>query len=331
MNTSNASNPLAQLVGVSPFAQRLREIVTQVAKTDATVLLYGESGTEKDAIAMAIHRLSTRNDKPFNTLNCSLVSENKLELELFGHEDKIPTDKILITPGQLELANKGTVFLDEIADLSLELQRKLLRIMCEHRFERLSGTQSLDIDLRLIVATEQNLQDLVQQGQFRKDLFYRLNVFPIQIEPLKNRKEDIPYLLDYFIKEIGEHLNKTISLSESARKVLTNYAWPGNLTELANFIEQMLILYPNTMLDVDKIEQQYASNRLFPESDLAFSKQPYDLKNYLENTEIKLINKALQENRGNVSRTAKHLLVGRTTLIEKMKRLGIRPHTNDPI
>ena len=233
----------SEIVGQSAVLRRVLKEVETVAPTDSTVLIYGETGTGKELIARAIHNLSLRRSNPFVKLNCAAIPTGLLESELFGHEKGAFTGAVAQRVGRFELANRGTIFLDEIGDIPLELQPKLLRVLQEREFERLGSTRTLHTDARLIAATNANLAQRVDDKRFRSDLYYRLNVFPILIPPLRERREDIPFLARHFVEKYARRMNKRIdTIPATAMNTLSEYHWPGNVRELENFIERSVIL-----------------------------------------------------------------------------------------
>jgi Nif-specific regulatory protein len=230
------------IIGDSARMQETFEAVHRVSPTRATVLLRGESGTGKELIAKAIHYMSPRNNAPFIKFNCASIPEGLLESELFGHEKGAFTGAITSRKGKFELAHKGTIFLDEIGDLPITLQPKILRVLQEREFERVGSEKTVKVDVRIIAATSRNLENLVSQGKFREDLYYRLNVIPLFLPPLHEREEDIPVLIDYFLEKFNHENNRSVSLDKSALQVLLNYNWPGNVRELENTIERLVIM-----------------------------------------------------------------------------------------
>jgi formate hydrogenlyase transcriptional activator len=213
------------------------------------VLIQGETGTGKELIAQAVHNRSGRRDRPFIKLNCAAIPSGLLESELFGHEKGAFTGAITRKPGRFELADKGTLFLDEVGDIPLELQPKLLRVLQEREFERLGSTRTQQVDVRVIAATHRDLKEMVEEGTFRSDLYYRLHVFPLTIPPLRDRREDIPFIVRHFVDKYSQRMNRQIeTISPRAMAVLKEYAWPGNVRELQNFIERAVILSPGTSL-----------------------------------------------------------------------------------
>lgn len=233
---------LPNIISVSERMQDVIKTCLKVAKSKATVLLRGESGTGKELLAKAIHYESPRMKGPFIAVNCAAIPENLLEAELFGYEKGAFTGAVVSKPGKFELADKGTLFLDEIGDLSISLQAKLLRILQEQSFERLGGTKTIKVDVRIIAATNRNLEDMVKKGLFREDLYWRLNVVPLFLPPLRERKEDIPVLVDYFLKRFNKEYGKKVSFNSKALERLISYPWPGNIRELENTIERIVLL-----------------------------------------------------------------------------------------
>jgi formate hydrogenlyase transcriptional activator len=243
------------IVGKSAALRKVLDQVAIVAPTGSTVLLHGETGTGKELFARAIHNLSPRRQRSFIRLNCAAIPSGLVESELFGHEKGAFTGALMQKLGRFELADRGTLFLDEIGDISLELQPKLLRALQEREFERLGSTKTVHVDVRLIAATHRDLQSMIRNNQFREDLFYRLNVFPIEIPPLRERREDIPLLVHYFVLCHARQMQKRIkSVPKQAMEVLVNADWPGNIRELENFIERCVILTQGNELNVPRVE-----------------------------------------------------------------------------
>src|SRR3977135_2237113 len=238
-----------QLIGNSPALEAVLEQVERVAPTDSTVLIQGETGTGKELIARAIHNISSRCGRPFIKLNCAAIPFDLLESELFGHEKGAFTGAIAQKVGRFEMADKGTLFLDEIGDIPLALQPKLLRVLQEQEFERLGGTRTHQVDVRLVAATHRNLVEMVKRNEFRSDLYYRLNVFPVPLPPLRARREDIPALVEHFVEVYARRMTKQIEhISPQTMAALTSYQWPGNIRELQNFIERSVILTSGNVL-----------------------------------------------------------------------------------
>jgi len=242
-----------QIVGNSPALKQVLNLVRTVAAGDSTVLLLGETGTGKELIARAIHSCSPRRDRPFVKLNCAAIPTGLLESELFGHEKGAFTGALTQKIGRLELANQGSLFLDEIGDIALDLQPKLLRVLQEREFERLGSTQTKKVDVRIVAATQCDLEEMVVEKQFRLDLYYRLNVFPIKIPPLRERREDIPLLVHYFVQQFARRMHKTIGrISPQTMEALARYTWPGNVRELQNVVERAAILYESGQFSIKK-------------------------------------------------------------------------------
>jgi len=301
-----------EIVGASEAIKKSGEMLQKVAPAETTVLLLGESGTGKELFARACHTLSLRKENPFVTINCAAIPGELLENELFGSEKGAFTGAITRKIGKFELAHKGTVFLDEVGDLGLDLQAKLLRVLQEKTFERLGGTVSIKVDVRIIAASNKDLSSLVNEKKFREDLFYRLSVFPITIPPLRQRKEDIPLLVEHFLKKLKS--NKKIS--ESALEKLKNYDWPGNIRELENTIERSNILALDTIQSDHILLPTQAKKHI----DSAIEKM--DLKSAAsygrEMAEAELIKKILEQTAGNKSEAARRLRVSYKTLLTRI-------------
>jgi formate hydrogenlyase transcriptional activator len=314
---SSFEDCLEGIIGKSPAIQSVLEQVRIVAPTDATVLLHGETGTGKELIARAIHKLSPRRERPFVPMNCAAIPSGLLESEMFGHEKGAFTGALMQKKGRFELADGGSLFLDEIGDISLELQPKLLRAVQEREFERLGNARTIHFDVRIIVATHRDLSDMMRKEQFRQDLFYRLNVFPIEIPPLRERREDIPLLVNHFVSTLSGRMRKQItSIPKQALQYLVNRDWRGNIRELANFIERAVILTRG-----DELEVPIAELRASSETDVAF-----DPNATFRDAESKVIIDALRAASGRLSGNggaAKRLGLKRTTLQNKIRRLGI--------
>lgn len=330
-----------RFIGESCDVQNVRRLVTQVAPSGATVLIQGESGTGKEVVARQIHEQSGRKG-PFVAINCGAIPEQLLESELFGHERGAFTGAASARAGRFEMAEGGTFFLDEIGDMPLVMQVKLLRVLEERTIERVGGTKSIPVDVRLIAATHRDLPAQIEQGNFREDLFYRLSVFPIEISPLRGRPEDVAPLVEEFATRLAENGSAALSLSSGAMRVLNEYTWPGNVRELANLMERLAVIRPNGSItendlpwpitacepDVDELPE-ILSVDLVQNADSAGVALPdggIDLKQYLAGIERDMINNALSEADGVVQRAAELLGVGRTTLVEKIRRYGLQNH-----
>ena len=304
------------IVGKSPTLLKVLEQIQIVAPTDSTVLLHGETGTGKELIARAIHSLSYRKNRTFVRLNCAAIPSGLVESELFGHEKGAFTGALMQKKGRFEIADQGTLFLDEIGDISLDLQPKLLRALQEQEFERLGSARTIHVAVRLIAATHRDLGAMIRNSQFREDLFYRLNVFPIEIPPLRDRREDIPLLVNFFVSRLSRKMQKNIeSIPKDAMEALTNAPWPGNIRELENFIERAVILTQGSDLKVPLKELKRASVVSSTTSGSTF-----------EEAERQAIIEALQAASGKISGlggAAERLGLKRTTLQNKMRKLGI--------
>jgi formate hydrogenlyase transcriptional activator len=311
----NSEYNFEDIVGKSETLQKVLRQVSIVAPTDSTVLLHGETGTGKELIARAIHNLSSRRARTFVRLNCAAIPSGLVESELFGHEKGAFTGALMQKKGRFELADGGSLFLDEIGDISLELQPKLLRAVQEQEFERLGSTKTISVNVRLIAATHRDLWTMIRDGQFREDLFYRLNVFPIEVPPLRERREDIPLLVHYFVTRLSRRMRKSIkTIPKPTMDTLMNNAWRGNIRELENFIERAVILSQGEELRVPIAELKSAPMQTVS-SGATF-----------EQAERIAIIGALKESSGHISGrggAAERLGLKRTTLQNKIKRLGI--------
>jgi sigma-54 specific flagellar transcriptional regulator A len=254
------------LVGTSRAVQTVRKMIQQVANSDANVLILGESGTGKEVVARNLHYYSNRRDKAFVPVNCGAIPGDLLESELFGHEKGAFTGAISARQGRFELAENGTLFLDEIGDMSLNMQVKLLRVLQERTFERVGSNKSIVADVRIIAATHRNLEEAITEGKFREDLFYRLNVFPIEMPPLRDRVEDTPLLINELIRRIEHEKRGSVRFTQGAILALCQYNWPGNVRELANLVERMAILYPFGVVDVGDLPEKFQTDTITPES-----------------------------------------------------------------
>jgi formate hydrogenlyase transcriptional activator len=305
------------IVGKSQGLRRVLEQVAIVAPTDSTVLLHGETGTGKELVARAIHNLSSRRDRPYVRMNCAAIPSGLLESELFGHERGAFTGALMQRKGRFELADRGTLFLDEIGDISLELQPKLLRAVQEQEFERLGSATTIHVNVRLIAATHRDLRAMIRDEKFREDLFYRFNVFPIEIPPLRERREDIPLLVSYFVSKLCRRMRKQItSISRQAMDMLANYPWNGNVRELANFIERAVIITRGQELEVPLATLPTSSDTVVAVGSNSTFRQ----------AESGVIIEALRSAAGRIAGkggAAERLGLKRTTLQNKIRRLGI--------
>ncbi len=305
------------IVGRSPALQKVLDQVAIVAPTDSTVLLHGETGTGKELIARAIHNLSSRRERSYVRMNCAAIPSGLLESELFGHEKGAFTGALIQRKGRFELADGGSLFLDEIGDISLELQPKLLRAIQEQEFERLGSSRTIRVNVRLIAATHRDLPAMIRGEKFREDLFYRFNVFPVEIPPLRERREDIPLLVSFFVSKFSTRMRKQIkSIKTQAMEMLTNYPWNGNVRELANFIERAVIMTRGEQLEVPMAALPTSSDTVVAVcSDSTFRQ-----------AESSVIIEALRATAGRIAGkggAAERLGLKRTTLQNKIRRLGI--------
>jgi sigma-54 specific flagellar transcriptional regulator A len=323
-----------RLVGNSADTKLVRRLAAQVAPSLATVLITGESGTGKEVVARQIHDLSGRSG-PFVAVNCGAIPEHLLESELFGHERGAFTGAVSARAGRFEQAKGGTFFLDEIGDMPSVMQVKLLRVLEERVVERVGGTKSIPVDVRLIAATHRDLPIRIEEGKFREDLFYRLSVFPIEIAPLRDRPDDIAPLVSEFIRRLEEEHSVGLRIADDAMAILESYEFPGNVRELANLIERLAVVRPNGY--VTATDLPWPINDAEPQTDVSaevistdISPSPglppegVDLKQYLAKIEQDMIHKALEESGGVVQRAAELLGIGRTTLVEKIRRYKLR-------
>ncbi|TQV86729.1 sigma-54 dependent transcriptional regulator [Aliikangiella coralliicola] len=339
------------MVGRSNAMQGIRRLIEQVAETNASVLILGESGTGKEVAARNLHYLSNRSDKPFVPINCGAIPAELLESELFGHEKGAFTGALTARKGRFELAQGGTIFLDEIGDMPLPMQVKLLRVLQERTFERVGSSQPIETDVRIIAATHRKLETEVKENRFREDLFYRLNVFPIEMPALRHRADDIPLLINELVARLENDKRGSVRLSPNAVQSLIQCAWPGNVRELANLIERLCILYPYGVVDLKDLPSEYQHNDgidAYPQPELGDRRQSeqqdelaasttapvtpltslpengVNLKEFVAKLEISYIEQALAEEDWVVARAAKRLGMRRTTLVEKMRKYDLQ-------
>ncbi|MFT5782528.1 MAG: sigma-54 specific flagellar transcriptional regulator A [Pseudomonas sp.] len=346
-------NLFRSLVGTSRAIQQVRQMMQQVVDTDASVIILGESGTGKEVVARNLHYHSKRRDAPFVPVNCGAIPAELLESELFGHEKGAFTGAITSRAGRFEMANGGTLFLDEIGDMPLPMQVKLLRVLQERTFERVGSNKTQSVDVRIITATHKNLEKMIEDGSFREDLFYRLNVFPIEMAPMRERVEDIPLLMNELISRMEFEKRGSIRFNSAAIMSLCQHDWPGNVRELANLVERMAIMHPYGVIGVmelpkkfryidDEDEQLAQSLREELQERTAITcglqgveakamlpVEGLDLKEYLGNLEQGLIQQALDDAGGVVARAAERLRIRRTTLVEKMRKYGMNRRDDD--
>jgi sigma-54 dependent transcriptional regulator, flagellar regulatory protein len=338
-------NMFGSLVGISREIQQIRQMMGQVADKEVSVLITGDSGTGKEVVARNLHLNSTRANKPFVPINCGAIPRELLESELFGHEKGAFTGAIASRAGRFELADGGTLFLDEIGDMPLNMQVKLLRVLQERSFERVGGVKTLQTDVRIIAATHRDLEQMIERGEFRQDLYYRINVFPIEMPALRDRVEDIPLLLNDLISVMEAEKRGSVRFNSGAIAALCRYSWPGNVRELANLIERMAILHPHGIVGVSDLPKKFRQleelalaseksienaeliqQRAVREAELSASLPliGLDLKEYLANLEKNLIEQALDDCDGVVARAAERLHIRRTTLVEKIRKYSLQ-------
>lgn len=343
-----------RMAGHSSAISRTRALIEQVADSEATVLILGESGTGKEVVAQSLHRLSSRRDKPFVPVNCGAIPAELLESELFGHEKGAFTGALNARQGRFEMAEGGTLFLDEIGDMPMAMQVKLLRVLQERTFERVGSNKTIECDVRILAATHRSLENEIKENRFREDLFYRLNVFPIEVPALRERVDDIPELVKDLVARLEAAKRGSVRFTPAALQMLMQHHWPGNVRELANLIERLMIIKPNGLIDgidlPDKFQQYSNLSPLSKEAELMdedddereelvdlkrftsdsaastygalpqLPAQGIDLKEYLSDMETDLIRQALTECNGVVAHAAKRLNMRRTTLVEKLRK-----------
>ncbi|MDX5336768.1 MAG: sigma-54 dependent transcriptional regulator [Marinobacter sp.] len=337
------------LVGTSRKVQQVRQLMEQVADKDVSVLITGESGTGKEVVARNLHYHSSRRDKPFVPVNCGAIPAELLESELFGHEKGAFTGAITARVGRFELAEGGTLFLDEIGDMPLNMQVKILRVLQERTFERVGSNRTQSADVRVIAATHKNLEDMIESGDFREDLYYRLNVFPIEMPALRERVEDIPLLINELISRMEKEKRGSLRMNSAAIMSLCRHDWPGNVRELANLVERLAIMHPYGVIGVQELPKKfryvddYDENRPVEDAGMPSAipglvgldapallpVNGIDLKDYLSNLEKQLIQQALDEAAGVVARAAEKLRIRRTTLVEKVRKYGLREESDE--
>ncbi len=325
--------------GNTPRMVGIRRLIEQVAAFTTNVLVTGESGTGKEWAARYIHDLSPRRDKPFVPVNCGAIPPDLLESELFGHEKGSFTGAIAARAGRFEVAEGGTLFLDEIGDMSLPMQVKLLRVLQERTFERVGSNHSRQCDVRIVAATHRDLEEAIEEGRFRADLYYRLNVFPIEMPPLRERVEDLELLTGNIIRRCADSGLDPVTVTPAAFRILRHHSWPGNIRELSNLLERLCVLYPGSDVDISDLPARYTADAPVRESDrqqiheareagplpqdFGLPGEDVTLKEYLANIELSLIRRALHETEGVIAQAARRLNVRRTTLVEKMRKYGL--------
>ena len=316
------------IIGHSEGIRSVLDLVEKVADSDSNILVTGESGTGKELIARAIHYNSNRSHQPFVAINCGAIPSELLESELFGHVKGAFTGAIANRVGRFELADGGTIFLDEIGDLQPALQVKLLRVLQERTFEPVGGAKSIQVNVRVIAATNKNLEEAVHLNRFREDLYYRLNVIPIAVPPLRERKADIPLLLNHFVHQLNKTKSKNIlGLSPESMQALTAYPWPGNIRELENLMERLAILKGQGLIEMHDLPVKYGSHVSGAQENLSLEvpDQGLDFNSAVDQFENALILRALEKTGWNRNQAAALLSLNRTTLVEKIKKKGLRP------
>jgi sigma-54 specific flagellar transcriptional regulator A len=318
-----------RLLGQSKLMNEVRNLVAKVAASEANVLILGETGTGKELVARSVHENSDRKNGPFVPINCGAIPAELLESELFGHEKGAFTGAVSGRKGRFELAEGGTLFLDEIGDMPLDMQVKILRVLQEKVFERVGGSKQIATNVRIIAATHQNLEAQVDRNEFRMDLYYRLNVFPIETPPLRDRQDDLPVLIDAMVAQFGSG-DDHISFDEKSTQALKQCEWEGNVRELLNVIERLSVLYPAEVIDVERLPAKYRPSapctNVATETSSALNQmdeEVVDLKMTVQNFEASFIRKALELTAGNVSQAATKLSLRRTTLVEKIRKYDI--------
>ncbi len=340
-NEIHGAFDFGQIIGASTALRDVLENIEQVAPTASTVLLRGETGTGKELVAHAIHINSPREDKPFVRVNCASLAQGVLESELFGHEKGAFTGAIHQRAGRFELADGGTLFLDEVGDLPMDVQIKLLRTLQEREFERVGGSETIHVDVRVVSATNRNLEEMIEKGEFREDLYYRLNVFPIKLPPLRDRHGDLPALVNHFIAKFGASSGKTVTgVTGDAMEKLRSYAWPGNVRELENIIERAMILVKGENLEADHFafsrlgnasassqnaSSQGASSQGASSSgrDVQATDAARPLGVRLQDEEKREIIAAVDQSGSNIAGAARILGINRSTLYYRMRKLGL--------
>lgn len=315
------------IIGQSNKMDEIYALIEKVAETDSTVVITGESGTGKGMIARAIHNRSDRREKPFITINCGAIPENLLESELFGHTRGAFTGATSSKPGKFELAKGGTIFLDEIGDMSTNLQVKILRVLEEKEFEQVGGSKTLHADVRIIAATHADLEELVKKGEFREDLFYRLYVIPIEVPVLRERRSDIPLLVSHFLIEFNRKNNGDVEgVSQSAMEIMKGYSWPGNVRELKNMVERMVVLKGEGYIEPEDLSEKLRkTNDNYRIANIEISEDGINLNTAVTEFEKALILESLTRTKWIKNQAAKLLRLNRTTLVEKIKRYKLEP------
>jgi DNA-binding NtrC family response regulator len=315
------------IIGASKSMLEIFDAIKRVAPTTTTIMITGETGTGKELVADAIHYNSPRKNNPLIKISCAAIAETLMESELFGYEKGAFTGATITKPGKFELAHKGTLFLDEVAEIPLDMQVKLLRVIQEQEFERVGGLRTIKVDVRIITATNKNLLQQVKAGNFREDLYYRLNVFPIAVPPLRERKEDILPLVDYFVDKFNKKLGFSVEVDNEVKEMLLRYEWPGNIRELENIIERMMLLAKDNIITSNEVSGEFkaAIDKIIT-APLDDGKKPFKeyMRGHVENVEQQMIIKCLEESGGNVTNAAKKLGLSRKGLQLKMIKYNLR-------
>ena len=316
------------IIGQSAPMQEIFRVVDKVAKSDTTIIINGETGTGKGLIARAIHESSSRREKPFIQINCGATPEGLLESEFFGHMRGSFTGATADKPGKFEMADGGSIFLDEIGDMSADLQVKVLRVLEEGEFERVGGQHTIRTDARIIAATHRDVEEEVQKGNFREDLFYRLYVIPILMPPVKERTSDIPFLVSHFLEEFGQKKdNEGVTVSHEAMEMLINYSWPGNVRELRNLIERLVVLHEGEEVSEEHLPDKIKmDNGLVGRPRIDFAGEGISFNTAVTEYEKALILNALEKTQWVKNKAAKLLKIKRTTLVEKIKRFDLEKY-----
>jgi two-component system nitrogen regulation response regulator NtrX len=313
-----------EMIGSGEGMGKVRELIDQSADSEARILILGENGTGKELVAREIHRRSRRAQASFVEVNCASIPETLIESELFGHEKGAFTDAHARRKGKFELADGGTLFLDEIADMSLSTQAKVLRVLQEMKFERIGGERSINVDVRVIAATNKNIQEEIQSGRFREDLYFRINVIPIFVPPLRDRLEDLPELIDYFMDKIQRSSDEPQKrFSESSLRLLRTYSWPGNIRELKHFIERINIMTEEEVISVDSVRRFLTSRNEWEKDELLKGFESMKLNEAKDEFEREFLVKKLDENEQNITRTSRALGITPSHLHNKIKKHGI--------
>lgn len=320
---------LEKMIGESKLLQEIKILIRKVAPTNASVLILGESGTGKELVARALHGLSPQPQGRFVAINCSAIPSDLLESELFGHTRGAFTGAGQQRVGKIECADKGTLFLDEIGEMPLAMQAKLLRVLQEKSFSPVGSNEEKKVDLRIVAATNQDLEAKIQAGEFREDLFFRLHVFPIYMPALRNRQEDIPLLLQHFVKKQCRLKKTRFQLSQEVVTRLSKYHWPGNIRELENLVERLCILHANQLVLPDALPQSMLKHACIKRKEIVCLSESFSLSSHLHEVESRYIQQALEESDYVIQKAADTLGLKRTTLIEKMRKFNItRNHMN---